>query len=150
MSVFEREATIRWMSSPPEGVPRMTVGSGSLHALPLSVDPDATHPLATSPGELLAGAIGAVFAWFVAEELVKEGTHAHQLTAEVAVRCDRADGVTEIAVSGIACRLIGRVPNIAQERLAAIAEATLRRCVKTLGLRSEGLAVTVETILEGA
>jgi organic hydroperoxide reductase OsmC/OhrA len=150
MSVFEREATIRWMSSPPEGVPRMTVGSGTLPALPLSVDPNATHPLATSPGELLAGAIGAVFAWFVAEELVKEGTHARQLTAEIAVRCDRADDATDIAVSGIACRLLGRVPNIAQERLAAIADAALRRCVKTLGLCSEGLAVTIETMLEGA
>lgn len=150
MSVFEREATIRWMSSPPEGVPRMTVGSGSLHALPLSVDPDATHPLATSPGELLAGAIGAVFAWFVAEELVQEGTHARQLTAEVSVRCDRAGDATEVVVSGIVCRLLGRVPNIAQERLAAIAEGALGRCVKTLGLRSEGLAITVETVLEGA
>ena len=150
MSVFEREATIRWMSSPPDGVPRMTVGSGSLHSLPLSLDADAIHPLATSPGELLAGAIGAVFAWFVAEELVKQGSHARQLTAEVRVRCDDGGEITELAVSDIACKLFGRVPNIGQERLAAIAEAALGHCIRTLGLRGEALAVTVETVLEGA
>ena len=149
MSVFEREATIRWMSSPPDGVPRMTVGSGSLHSVPLSVDPNAVHPLATSPGELLAGAIGAVFAWFVAEDLMKLGSHARQLTAEVGVRCDQAGEVTDLAVSGIACKLLGRVPDIGQERLAAVAEAALGHCIKTLGLRSEDLAVTVEAVLEG-
>jgi organic hydroperoxide reductase OsmC/OhrA len=150
ISVFERQATIRWMSSPPDGVPRMTVGSGSLHSVPLSLDPNAIHPLATSPGELLAGAIGAVFAWFVAQELVKQGSHARQLTAEVSVSCDDGGELSELTVSAIACKLLGRVPNIGQERLAAIAEAALGRCIKTLGLRREALAVTVETMLEGA
>ena len=30
MSVFEREATIRWMDHPPGGTPRLTVGSEAL------------------------------------------------------------------------------------------------------------------------
>jgi hypothetical protein len=60
MTALEQEATIRWLNHPPKGTPRLTVGSASLTpSLPLNVDRHATHPLATSPGELLAGVIGA-------------------------------------------------------------------------------------------
>jgi organic hydroperoxide reductase OsmC/OhrA len=151
MSGFEREATIRWLGSPPEGVPRMTVGSGSLHSLPLSLDPDAAHPLATSPAELLAGAIGAIFAWFAVQELVAGGAHARELIADVSLTVSAHTGeVTSPSLSGIACKLLGRVPHIGQERLDAVAKVAMRRCVETLGLRPEGLAVTVEAVLEGA
>jgi hypothetical protein len=129
----------------------MTVGSGSLHSLPLSLDPDAAHPLATSPAELLAGTIGAVFAWFAAEELMREGTRARELIADVSLTVSaHGGGVTNLALSGIACRLLGRVPQIGQERLNAVAKLAMSRCVDTLGLRPEGLAVTVEAVLEGA
>jgi hypothetical protein len=151
MSVFVREATIRWLGRPPEGVPRMTVGSGSLHSLPLSLDPDASHPLATSPAELLAGAIGAIFAWFAAQELIGEGAHARELIADVSLTVsDHADGVTNPSLSAIACKLLGRVPQIGPERLDEVAKVAMNRCVETLGLRPERLAVTVEAVLEGA
>ena len=83
MTDLKREATIRWLDHPPGGTPRMTVGSESLTpSLPLSVDRHAAHPLAASPGELLAGAIGATFAWLTAERLLSEGTQARAVQIE--------------------------------------------------------------------
>jgi hypothetical protein len=149
MTAFEWEATIKWLTNPPEGLPRMTVGSGSV-VLPLSLDPAATHPLATSPAELLAGAIGSIFAWFAARQLMDDGTQAHELTAEVTLTVsDDPGGVTDLALSSLACKLLGRVPQIGQERLEAVAKLAMSQCVESLGLRTERLAVTVEAILEG-
>jgi hypothetical protein len=150
MTVFESEATIRWLNSPPEGTPRMTVGSGMLvPALRLSVDPEAASPVATSPGELLAGAIGTIFAWFVAEDLLAAGTRASELTADVTLTASNGgEDLTDVALNGIAFRLVGRVPNIGQEQLDTIATGGMRRCVETLGLRRERLAIAVETVLE--
>ena len=152
MTVFESKATIRWLSSPPEGFPRMTVGSGLLvPALRLSVDPEAASPVATTPGELLAGAIGTIFAWFVAQDLVKHGTQASELTADIMLTASgRAGDPTDVSLVGIVFRLVGRVPNIGQEDLEAIAEGGMRRCVETLGLRTDRLAITAETALENA
>ena len=151
VTVLEREAIIRWLTSPPEGQARMTVGGGSLGSVPLSLDPSAAHPLATSPGELLAGAIGGSFAFFVAEELAKEGVHARELSAHVTLTVsDNGSGVKQLALSGVACRLLGRVPQIDQERFDAAAAAAMRSCLKTLCLRTEVLMVTVEAVLESA
>jgi hypothetical protein len=150
MADVESEARIRWLNSPPEGMPRMTVGSGLLvPALPLSVDPDAANPVATSPGELLAGAIGTIFAWLVARELVQQGTGATELSAYVTLTASDGDGdLSKVALTGIIFRLVGRVPGIAREQLEAIATQGMRRCVDTLGLRTERLAITVEAVLE--
>lgn len=150
MTEFEREARIRWLTNPPEGVPRMTVGGGALQSVPLNVDLQASDPLATSPGELIAGAIGATFAWLAARELVREGAHAREFTVVVTLMVSSDDdGARDPGLSGIACRLTGRVPNIDQERLEAVAKLSMSRCIETLGLRREGLAMTVEAVLEG-
>src|ERR1700735_3513672 len=86
MTGLKREATIRWLGHPPDGAPRLSVGSHSIAPLlSLNVDPEATGPLATLPGELLAGAIGSVFTWLVAEQLVEEGTQARELVRYVTV-----------------------------------------------------------------
>jgi organic hydroperoxide reductase OsmC/OhrA len=132
-------------------MPRLSVGSKSFSPLPLSLDPDAVHPLATSPGELLAGAVGGVFAWFAAEELVKEGTQARELIASVTLTLSgESDDGLEMALSGIACRLAGFVPSVDQERLEVVAQAAMTRCIEALGMRAQGIDVTVEALLEGA
>jgi organic hydroperoxide reductase OsmC/OhrA len=149
MTALEREATIRWLTNPPEGQPRMTVGSGSV-SFPLSVDPNATHPLATSPAELLAGAIGSIFAWFAAKELMDWGTQAHELVVDVTLTVsEELGGVTDLALSRLACKLLGRVPNVDEKRLEAVAKLAMSRCFETLALRTDRVEVTVEAILEG-
>jgi hypothetical protein len=151
MPVLKREASIKWLDSPPEGVPRLTVGSESFTALPLNLNLLASHPLATSPGELLAGAIGSTFAWVVAQDFVKEGDQPRELTTNVTLTlsCTDDDG-TDMALSAVACEVWGRVADIAQDRFQLVAQAAMTRSMEMLGLRTEGIAVSVEAVLEGA
>ena len=151
MTEWKPEASIRWLSSPPEGVPRLTVGSQSFAALPLSLEGDDMHPLATTPGELFAGAIGAVFALLVAEELLAAGTQARELTTHVTMfasgdTADRVDG----KVRSVTCRLLGRVPNIDQAGLEVAARTAMLRCIEALGMTAGGIAFATEAVLEGA
>jgi organic hydroperoxide reductase OsmC/OhrA len=152
MTALQREATIRWLGRPPDSAPRLIVGSHSIAPLlSLNVDPEATDPLATLPGELLAGAIGSVFTWFVAEQLVKEGTQARELVSYVTLTLSgEADDGTDAAVSGITCRISGRVAGVQETHLQVVAQAAMTECIQRLGMRTEGIGVTVEASLEGS
>jgi organic hydroperoxide reductase OsmC/OhrA len=152
MTALKREATIRWLGHPPDNAPRLIVGSHSMAPLlSLNVDPEATDPLATLPGELLAGAIGSVFTWFVAGQLVKEGTQARELVSSVTLTLSgEADDGTDAALNGITCRMSGRVAGVEEAHLEAVARAAMTQCIEKLGMRTEGIAVTVETLLEGS
>ena len=151
MPVLKREAHIKWLDSPPQGVPRLTVGSESFTALPLNLNLLASHPLATSPGELLAGAIGSTFAWVAAQEFVKEGKQPRELTTNVTLTlsCTDDDGA-DMALTAIACEVWGRVADIPEDRFELVAQAAMTRCMEMLGMRTEGIAVSVEAVLEGA
>lgn len=151
MAVLKREAAIRWLGHPPDGAPRLTVGGHSIAPLlSLQVDSDATDPLATLPGELLAGAIGSVFTWLVAEQLVKEGTQARELVSSVTLTLmGEAGGLTDVMLSGIACRMSGRVADVEERHLETVARAAMVQCMEKLGMRTEGIDVTVEASLEG-
>jgi organic hydroperoxide reductase OsmC/OhrA len=147
-----REATIKWLGHPPGGEPRLTVGSHSLTPSPsLNLDLDIRHPLATSPLELLAGAIGSVFARFVAEQLVKEGTPASEIvTRAILTLSGEADDQSDLAVRAVACQLSARVAGIDDSHLQAVAETALSRCMESLAMRTEGIAITVKASLEGS
>jgi organic hydroperoxide reductase OsmC/OhrA len=151
MSVLKREATIRWLGHPPDNAPRLTVGSHSIAPLlSLNVDPVATDPLATLPGELLAGAIGSVFTWLVAERLVQEGTQARELVSYVTLTLSgETDDATDAMLSGITCQMSGRVAGVQETHLEVVAQAAMTQCMKKLGMRTEGIEVTVEASLEG-
>jgi organic hydroperoxide reductase OsmC/OhrA len=118
--------------------------------LSLNVDPEGTGPLATLPGELLAGAIGSVFTWLVAEQLVKEGTQARELISCVTLTLsgEAVDG-TDAALSWITCRMSGRLADVEETHLEVVAQAAMTQCIGRLGIRTEGIGVTVEASLEG-
>jgi organic hydroperoxide reductase OsmC/OhrA len=151
MTELTREATIRWMDHPPGGTPRLTVGSEAITpSLPLSVDRRADHPLAASPGELLAGAVGATFAWITAQALVSQGTQARELTASVTLTLSgEAQDYADLELRAIACHVSARVPRVDQGELRAVADAAMARCVRALGLNAERIEVTVQALLEG-
>ena len=151
MPALKREATIRWLGNPPDSAPRLIVGSHSMAPLlSLNVDPEETGPLATLPGELLAGAIGSVFTWFVAQQLVKEHTQARELVSYVTLTLSgEADDGADAGLSGITCRLSARVADLEEAHLQVIAQAAITQCIQRLGMRSEGIEVTVEASLEG-
>jgi organic hydroperoxide reductase OsmC/OhrA len=152
MSALKREATIRWLGHPPDSAPRLSVGSHSIAPLlSLNVDPEETDPLATLPGELLAGAIGSVFTWLVAEQLVQEGTQAHELVSSVTLTLSgEAEDLTDAVLSGITCQMSGRVAGVQETHLEVVAQAAMTQCMQRLGMRTEGIGVTVEATLEGS
>src|ERR1700684_3390276 len=152
MTALKREATIRWMGHPPDNAPRLSVGSHSIAPLlSLNVDPEATGPLATLPGELLAGAIGSVFTWLVAEQLVKEGTQARELVSYVTLTLSgETDDATDAMLSGITCQMSGRVADVQETHLEVVAQAAMTQCIEKLGMRTEGIGLTVEASLEGS
>jgi organic hydroperoxide reductase OsmC/OhrA len=151
MTALQREATIRWLDHPPDSAPRLIVGSHSMAPLlSLNVDPEVTDPLATLPGELLAGAIGSVFTWIVAQQLVEEGTQARELVSAVTLTLSgEADDGTDAALSGITCRMSGRVVGVEEAHLEVVAQAAMTQSLERLGMRTEGIGVTVEASLEG-
>jgi hypothetical protein len=152
MSELKREATIRWLDHPPGGTPRLTVGSEALTpALPLSVNRLAAHPLAASPGELLAGVIGATFAWLSAETLLAEGTPASELTASVTLTTSgEARRDADRTLSAVACHMTARVAGIDQDQLELVTRAAMTQCIEALGMHAERIEVTVDALLEGA
>jgi organic hydroperoxide reductase OsmC/OhrA len=152
MTALKREATIRWLDHPPDGAPRLTVGSHSIAPLlSLKVDPEATDPLMTLPGELIAGAIGSVFTWLVAEQLLKEGTQARELASYLTLTLSgEADNATDAMLNGIACQMTGRVADVQETHLQEVARAAMTQCMKKLGMRTEGIEVTIEASLEGS
>jgi organic hydroperoxide reductase OsmC/OhrA len=152
MTELRREATIRWLDHPPGGTPRLTVGSEAITpSLPLNVNRGAAHPLAASPGELLAGAVGATFAWLTAQRLLGEGTQARELTAAVTLTMSGETGDdTRLELSAVACHVSARVPSIDQDQLQVVATDAMRRCVEALGMRAERIDVTVDALLESA
>jgi len=152
MTALKREATIRWLGNPPDNAPRLIVGSHSMAPLlSLNVDPEVTDPLATLPGELLAGAIGSVFTWLVAEQLVKEGTQAHELVSDVTLTLSgQANDGTDVALNAITCRMSARVAGVEETHLEVVAQSAMTQCIHRLGMRSEGIGVTVEASLEGS
>jgi len=152
MTALKREATIRWLGHPPDSAPRLTVGSHSIAPLlSLHVESEATDPLATLPGELLAGAIGSVFTWLVAEQLVKEGTQARELVSYLTLTLSgEADDATDAMLNGITCQMSGRVAGVQETHLKVVAQAAMTQCMEKLGMRTEGIEVTVEASLEGS
>jgi hypothetical protein len=108
--------------------------------LSLNVDPEATDPLVTLPGELLVGAIGSVFTWLVAEQLVKEGTQARELASHVTLTISgEADNATDAILNRITCQMSGRVAGVQETHLQLVAQAAMTQCIKKLGMRTEGI-----------
>jgi organic hydroperoxide reductase OsmC/OhrA len=133
----ESSASIRWLTRPSEGVPRLTVDSHTFPTLPVSINNEAPHPLATSPGELMAGAFGSVFAWMLAEELLDDGTQALELEITVTLAAELGHDGGDPALCEIHCHAIGRFPGGDPERLQALCETAMTRSGRAIGLRDE-------------
>jgi hypothetical protein len=92
-----------------------------------------------------------VFTWLVAEQLVKEGTQARELISDVALTLSgEAVDATDAALSGITCRMSVRVEGVEATHLELVAQAAMSQCMERLGMRTEGIGVTVEAALEGS
>lgn len=148
--VIESNATIRWLTHPPQGTPRLTVGSRTFSAVPMAIDRAAAHPLETSPGELMAGAYGSAFAWLLAEKLMSINAQAQELVVDVGLTAQDVptDDLPEPTLTGIHISAEVRLPGLEQEQLQAVSESVCARTRRVLGLRDD-LTVHVETTVVG-
>ena len=62
---------------------------------------------------------------------------------------EAVDG-TDAALIGITCRMTARVAGVDEKHLDVVAQAAMAQCMKRLGMRTEGIGVTVEASLEGS
>ena len=147
---LSRAATVRWMGHPPGGEPRLTVGSHSLTPAPtLNVDLSVPHPMATSPGELLAGGFGVIFAKVLAEQLVRDQTQATELVVQVEFVLSQPGPGLDPVLCAIRCELEARVPGIDQARLAQVGELAMRRSIDSLAMRADAISVSLDVSLVG-
>lgn len=146
-----RTARISWLTGPPQGAPRLSVGSASISAMPLSLDQNVQNPLTASPGELIAAGMGSVLAWLIADELLAEGTQARELIVDVTLTVSerQAQDASGPFFTSIAFGVDGFVPGIDREGLVRVSRSALDRCMQGLWFRDD-LNVTVEASLLGA
>jgi len=124
------------------------VGSHTFPAVPLAIDGNAPHPLATSPGELMAGAVGSVFAWLLAEELMDEGHQARELVVEVGLTSETV-ATGRRALRAIELQARTRVSGVGEAQLQDVCERVLHRCAQAVGLREDDLALRVRSTVVG-
>ena len=147
---LSRAATIRWLGHPPGGEPRLTVGSDSLTPAPtLDVDLAVPNPMATSPGELLAGGFGIIFAKVLADQLVRDQTQATELVVQVAFVLSRTGPDLDPVLSEIRCELEARVAGIDHARLAQVGERAMLRSINGLAIRADAISISLDVSLVG-
>jgi hypothetical protein len=147
---LSRAATVRWMGHPPGGEPRLTVGSESITpAATLDVDLAVPNPMATSPGELLAGGFGIIFAKVLADQLLRDQTQATELVVQVAFVLSQTGPNLDPVLSEIRCDLEARVAGIDKARLAQLGEQAMLRSIDGLAMRAEAISVSLTVSLAG-
>jgi hypothetical protein len=147
---LSRAATVRWMGHPPGGEPRLTVGSHSLTPAPtLDVDRAVPNPMATPPGELLAGGFGIIFAKVLADQLVRDQAQATELVVQVAFVLSQTGPDLDPVLSEIRCHLEARVDGIDHARLAQVGERAMLRSIDGLAMRAEAISVSLTVSLVG-
>ncbi len=147
---LSREATVRWMGHPPGGEPRLTVGGHSLLPAPtLNVDLQVANPMSTSPGELLAGGFGVIFATVLANQLVREQTQASELVVGVAFILSQGGPGLDPVLREIRCDLEARVAGIDLAQLSQLGEQAMRRSIDSLAMNADAISISLTISLVG-
>jgi hypothetical protein len=138
------------MGHPPDGEPRLTVGGHSLSPAPaLNVNLEVANPMSTSPGELLAGGFGIVFATVLANQLVRDQTQASELVVQVAFVLSQDGPGLDPVLREIRCDLEARVAGINRTQLAELGEQALRRSIDSLAINADAVSISLAISLVG-
>jgi organic hydroperoxide reductase OsmC/OhrA len=124
------------------------VGGHSLGPAPtLNVDLEVANPMSTSPGELLAGGFGVIFATSVANQLVREQTQASELVVQVAFVLSQDGPGLDPILRKIRCQLEARVAGIDEAQLADVGEQAMRRSIDSLAMNADAISVSLTIAL---
>jgi osmotically inducible protein OsmC len=145
-----READVSWEGNLARGTGALTAASsGAFTGLPYSLPTRVGQTEGnTSPEELLAAAHGGCFTMSLAGELTKAGTPPGRLDVRCTITMDEVEGRGHLIVhSALAVR--ARVADVDEAGFAAAVDAAHEGCSFSSLLRDAGVAVEIETTLEG-
>jgi osmotically inducible protein OsmC len=128
-----RTAIVNWLTHPPQGHARVSVGSHAFSALPFSFAGEEAENEVTTPGELLGATHGSALAMFLARILEREGIAARELVVHVAYTF--VGDWYEIEAVSFAVR--GRVDGAERDTFERAVRHALRCCGESLGLPSD-------------
>jgi lipoyl-dependent peroxiredoxin len=143
--MLKRRATAVWKGTGLEGTGTLETGSGALSRLPYSVhtrfeSEDGTA--GTNPEELIAAAHAGCFSMALSFQIVGAGYQPEELSTEAILTMER-EGV-HWTITAVKLVLRGKVPGIAAERFAELAEAARVGCPVSNVLNAE---ITVDAEL---
>jgi organic hydroperoxide reductase OsmC/OhrA len=125
-----RTARVSWLTDPPRGHARVSVGFRAFTALRLSESAAREQPGVTDPSELFAAAHASAVAVILARILDSNRTPAHELVVEAA--CKYAGAWHEVKAIEFSVR--GRIPNIGVRQFEEATYAAVERYRKSFGV----------------
>ncbi len=145
-----REAEVAWEGNLARGNGALSaVSSGAFTALPYSLPTRIAAPEGkTSPEELLAAAHGGCFTMSLAGELTAAGTPPGALRVGCRITMDEVEGRGHLIVRST-LTVTATVDGLEDVAFAAAIDAAHRGCSFSSLLRDAGVAIDIETTLEG-
>lgn len=124
-----RKARISWLTNPPRGHAKVSLGSRAFAALPMAMGGSESEPRVTDAGELMAAAHGSVVAAILAEVLVGTGTPAQELVVSVTY----AFAGDWFALTEQRLHVEGRVRDCTPQSFERAALEAVKRCGEAFG-----------------
>ena len=145
-----READVMWEGNLARGTGALTAAtSGAFRGLPYSLPTRVgAAEGSTSPEELLAAAHGGCFTMSLAGELTRAGTPPGRLDVRCTITMDEVEGRGHLIVQS-ALDVRARVADLGPGQLEAAVAAAHEGCSFSSLLRDAGVAVEIETTIEG-
>jgi osmotically inducible protein OsmC len=143
MTMPKRTADAHWHGSLQEGGGTIKLGSGSFEG-PYSFSSRFEHGPGTNPEELLGAAEASCFTMALAAALSRVEHPPTSLDTTATVVLERSE--SGFRISKIALRIVGRVPDLAEEDFRAMADEAKRICPLSRALASTD--ITLDATLE--
>jgi organic hydroperoxide reductase OsmC/OhrA len=138
-----RQASVTWLTHPPGGLARVSVGSVAFSAVPLAFSGEDPDPEVTSPGELLTAAHCGAIAVVLARILERNGTQARELSVDGAYTFEGE----WYAVTDRSFHVRGRVEGSSADAFEQAAHDALAQCAESLGLAdAKNVRLTTELL----
>lgn len=143
----DREATVVWEGTLPQGEGRISSGSGVLQNSPVTWASRMETPEGkTSPEELLAAAEAECYAMGMTARLTNAGHTPNQLRVRAVCTVERQEGGLKITAMHL--HVTGDVPGIDQSEFARIADEAEKGCPVSNALRGN-VQISLQADLTG-
>lgn len=140
---MKRTASATWLGDLKKGKGTLATSSGVLKQTPYSFHTRFEDGAGTNPEELIAAAHAGCFAMAFAASLGEAGYTPDKITAQATLTLEQVQGEWSISASHL--ELNARIPNIARDKFAEIANDAKANCPVSRLLKAK---ITLEAKLE--